>query len=481
MATKTKHMKKTLIALIFVTLALSATAQLSIIDGKWTRRGHNEVALFAINAGKLERIATFNVNDNNFSFAFTPKQAGFFAIGSGNENAPASKHLFYFKPGDRLNVIVNDSTYVLTGQNTKENQALAAWQNYVLPIQIPAITPSIVSYVQYFPLLDETLENLEKWTKANLKPTGNRAFDEQFAKFRNYDLILYATSFVMSPRTMHPQGEDFSDFYREMKLTDLDGNTEILAYPFGLRLLRAVASVEIMLKGERMLSQQQFIDNVRDNTLKAELFLSNLETVRDMATLNVWMDKYEELLSTEVQKDRLRQYIATIQRIEQQGAQQPAARSQAAEQPSALVPGRPAPNFTYNDVNGNPVSLSDFKGKVVYIDVWATWCGPCRQQFPHLKTLKERYKDNDNIVIMGISGDAIRDIPKWKEMVEKEQLGGVQLHGRTDGDDDVAKLFGVTGFPTFILIDKQGNIVSAQAPRASSDEIVPMIERVLQQ
>ena len=60
------------------------------------------------------------------------------------------------------------------------------------------------------------------------------------------------------------------------------------------------------------------------------------------------------------------------------------------EQAARLLPGQPAPDFKMTDVDGNEKKLSDFRGKLIYIDLWATWCGPCRGELPHLKTLEEK-------------------------------------------------------------------------------------------
>ena len=85
-----------------------------------------------------------------------------------------------------------------------------------------------------------------------------------------------------------------------------------------------------------------------------------------------------------------------------------------------------AADFTYPDVNGKQVSLSDFKGKVVLIDVWATWCAPCRGEIPHLKKLEEEMKGMD-VIFLGVSVDEARNKQKWVDFIEQEKLGGIQV------------------------------------------------------
>src|SRR5690606_92296 len=144
-----------------------------------------------------------------------------------------------------------------------------------------------------------------------------------------------------------------------------------------------------------------------------------------------------------------------------------------------LLKGKPSPKFAYPDLNGKKVSLDDFKGKLVYIDVWATWCGPCIQEIPALKKLKEDYK-NKNVEIISISIDVAKDFDKWKKMVADKQLKGVQLFADKDWQSDFVKAYGIDAIPRFLLIDKNGNILNADAPRPSSPQIREMFEEELQ-
>ena len=114
-------------------------------------------------------------------------------------------------------------------------------------------------------------------------------------------------------------------------------------------------------------------------------------------------------------------------------------------------------NFTFPDAEGNDVSLSDFRGKVVYIDIWATWCGPCKKEMPAMKALEAEYKDNKDIVFMGISVDASKNIQKWKDFVIKEQLPGVQLFGGDMAGPTLSKPYKITGIPRFMLVGKDGS------------------------
>lgn len=139
-----------------------------------------------------------------------------------------------------------------------------------------------------------------------------------------------------------------------------------------------------------------------------------------------------------------------------------------------LNEGDPSPKFNYPDQNGNNVSLDDLKGKYVYVDVWATWCGPCKKEIPYLKEMDEAYKDK-NIAFVSLSIDKMEHRDKWLKMIEDEDLGGIQILADNDWNSDFITAYNIKGIPRFILIDKEGNIVNSNAPRPSD----PYLKEVL--
>ena len=133
--------------------------------------------------------------------------------------------------------------------------------------------------------------------------------------------------------------------------------------------------------------------------------------------------------------------------------------------------GEPAIDFNYPDIEGNEISLTSFKGKLVYVDVWATWCGPCKAEIPSLQKLETDYHGKD-ITFMSVSVDT--DKEAWEKMVAEKELGGVQLWA--DGWSKITKDYAIFGIPRFLLFDAKGNVISLDAPRPSSDEIRGLID-----
>lgn len=130
--------------------------------------------------------------------------------------------------------------------------------------------------------------------------------------------------------------------------------------------------------------------------------------------------------------------------------------------------GSQSPIFKANYADGSEFSIDDLKGKYVYIDVWATWCGPCKFEIPSLKKLEKKFHGKD-IVFLSVSIDQDDQIEKWKNFVTKESLKGVQVHAPGAWENDLVKEYNITGIPRFILLDKEGKIITANATRPSEE------------
>ncbi len=137
---------------------------------------------------------------------------------------------------------------------------------------------------------------------------------------------------------------------------------------------------------------------------------------------------------------------------------------------ASIKKGAPSPTFNYPDNNGNSVSLEDLKGKYVYIDVWATWCGPCKVEIPYLKEIDNEFKGKD-IAFVSLSIDKMEHKEKWLKMIQDEKLQGIQVLADKDWNSDFVTAFNIKGIPRFILLDKDGNIVDANAPRPSDPNL----------
>ncbi|MBC7525503.1 MAG: TlpA family protein disulfide reductase [Flavobacterium sp.] len=137
-----------------------------------------------------------------------------------------------------------------------------------------------------------------------------------------------------------------------------------------------------------------------------------------------------------------------------------------------------APQFDYVNVEGAKVKLESLLGKYVYIDVWATWCGPCRAEIPSLKKVEEKY-EGKNIQFVSISVDVDKDLEKWKTFVKDKKLGGIQLFADKNWMSDFIQAFKINSIPRFLLIDPAGMVVDADAARPSDPKLVEKLDSLL--
>jgi thiol-disulfide isomerase/thioredoxin len=128
------------------------------------------------------------------------------------------------------------------------------------------------------------------------------------------------------------------------------------------------------------------------------------------------------------------------------------------------LPGKMSPGFKAVDIDGKEYTLDDFRGKYVYIDMWATWCAPCKRELPYLKALEKEFADAQ-IVFLGLSVD--KDKAAWEKMVRSGELTGVQLYLGTQSK--FQQEYKIEGIPRFILLDKAGRIISNDMTRPSED------------
>ena len=143
-----------------------------------------------------------------------------------------------------------------------------------------------------------------------------------------------------------------------------------------------------------------------------------------------------------------------------------------------LDPGNPSPKFVgYENNAGGTMSLDDLKGKYVYIDVWATWCAPCKAEIPFLKKVEKQYHGK-NIEFVSISIDRDLDHDKWKQMIIDKELGGVQLLADKQFKSKFVQDYQIRGIPHFILLDPEGNIVKYSAPRPSNEELIDLLDEL---
>ena len=197
--------------------------------------------------------------------------------------------------------------------------------------------------------------------------------------------------------------------------------------------------------------------------------LINVQKIKDYYTASELIEK----MSRESEKAKLVNYSKSVDSIHTLGYRE--ALKEYLKNLLAFGKGDLAADFTAIDISGRKVSLISLKGKIIYVDMWATWCGPCLAEMPRLEEIKTKYKDNSNIVFLSLSIDDDNQVDNWKKNVASRKADGYQWQINRNK----LSAYNVTTIPRTLLIGKDFKIVSMSAPLPSAKELTMVIDKLL--
>lgn len=451
-------MKNTLYLVLVVLLAsFSAPKETVTLSGKITNTDDGKLK---IKGESFEKEITLKA-DGSFSETFQIDYTGSYNLATKNNRSS-----LYLGKGTKLTINADDKNFAttlkFTGNGSAENQYLFDKSNTVNKLMGSAQTFYALEETAFLEKLKEVktamtyLLNTSKVTNADFKKNELRSIDffEQL-QLLNYPAYHkhYAKKEVYSPSESFPKfnektnldNEDdflFSSSYKQLVATKFNndlyakmGENEEYTYKLALPEIKKVKSTAIRNAHIQNLAYEVGAGNPDATLLYNEIM--NLSTDA----------KFKEGLTTKFNKIK------------------------------TLTPGNVSPKFDFENFKGGKTSLESLKGKYVYIDVWATWCGPCRREIPSLQKVEEQYHGK-NIEFVSLSIDEKKDYEKWRKFVEDKKLGGIQLFADNDWNSKFVTDYAIEGIPRFILVDPNGNIVSADAPRPSDPKLVAKFEEL---
>lgn len=411
-----------------------------------------KLQLYRVERGNKVKMADAVYNRNGYyGFKFIPEYEGFYVIGDEKRR----EYPLYLKSGDMVSLYMDRDTAYLTGKrNTPENKVLYNWVALSGRVKAKAfrLTSSSSTFHDFFPDFELFLSAADKF-KTGIR-TKNARFDELMKRSVEFEKDLYGITFLYTPRSVHPKKAERPAYYATIADPEKYKDDVVLQFPYGMDLVNKYITFSTLENG--LPNELETVLSLLPNrNLKGEMSVRRAGGFKSYFEYKQFLKGVPDDLTADQR-----------QRIEEVGARLYEARK-----------GQPAADFTYPDAFGKEVSLSDFRGKVVVVDVWATWCGPCRGELPHLKKLEEEMTGKE-VVFIGVSVDEEKNRDKWKKFLVDEQLPGVQLFA--NGWSKITKDYKITGIPRFMVFDREGQIVEAQAPRPSNPDLKALLEEELE-
>lgn len=418
-----------------------------IVEG--TNHSANTTEIFDVVNGKLESIGMQKRNDGVFFFKLACKKPSIIKLGKEGYAR------FFVKPGDHSKVELRDNHFQVKEGNNKENQLLSVWHETLQQLKDTANNPR-TTYKDFFPFV-------ETWLKSeaynSIDPTGlDPDFERIFKRLQKTDFEYALMHFLLTGRYAHPDMKNLPSFYNEIIIEDKFPDASIFQYEHGNDYLNCYVGY-MFLKGKLNKNEdplEQQLCHVSDDTLRSFLTIKHFDRSGfEGLSLKLAADKYKKYLIVEehMQSIENKLRVAGLDQTGQAGL-----------------------NFSYPNIDGVKTSLGDLKGKVVVVDIWATWCGPCKKEAPYFHKLESQYKGKD-VVFLSISFDENK--AAWEKYIKTKKPEGIQLHAPKAFSSDLAKEYKISAIPRFMVFDKEGKVVTINAPRPSDSILKEMIDALL--
>ena len=411
-----------------------------------------------------KQVVLKNINlDNQSLFSDTLKvPEGYYSIKYDKEQAQ-----IFLKPGFDLSISFTPNDL---GESPKFDGQGADENNYL--VAKTALNKSIHETVQYDYLSlseEDYLKSLDSIynEKLDLLAKYSDKLDEDFVFYeqkglefeKGTDLAKFPMmkSYITGDNTFKVS-ENYPDPYEGINLADPDLLT-IPTYSFFIRNYLAEKTNEVIGNNREKDYYMSYIDVIENEVpsppIKQELaYYIGKRNLIYTKSLDSLYHKIEPLITKQEYASEIKKAYQQLKKIDK---------------------GQVSPDFELVNTKNELVSLKDHKGKLVYIDVWATWCAPCIKEFPALEGLISEFKDKDISFISICMEDTTE---RWKKMIVSKNLKGIQLFAE-DRNVSFLKHYMVEGIPRFMLIDKDGKIIDSKAMRPSNPKLKEQIEVLL--
>ncbi|UNY98512.1 TlpA family protein disulfide reductase [Zhouia spongiae] len=448
---------------LILLLVCSCTRQSTVrISGTYQETGKEKetvtlVYLYDIVEGEFRILDSIPLNGTQFSYSFEATRPQIYALGT---DYPSCK--LYVKPGDDLSIKMNGNYEIVSG-NDKVHDHFRKWNELI------SETYKKAGFSQDD--LNAKIKNVEtsvfQLEQLIAAVPDNETYKAYFSKMASAELDGLYLKLWSDPRMMFPEFSKLPKQYKELYQPDKYQDLALSDCYFGSSLAKDYLRFALNYK-HNFYAKRNYTDydsiyikelkRLGDNEIASKLALEELLNRRLYGEVFYEKEKlYAPLLITDKQKDEVQQYIK--------------------EQIEPYTAGVTAPSFTFIDDKGTEISLRDLKGKPVYIDVWATWCAPCKAEIPHLEKVYEAYKEDVQFVSVSVD----KNKGAWENFITGSPHSWVQLYGGGEWHKKNKAFFDfyqIAGIPRFILIDKEGKLIMYDAYRPSNDKLIEKLNSI---
>jgi thiol-disulfide isomerase/thioredoxin len=442
-------MKKIIsLLLILVLFSFTTITEIVTLSGKITNTEDRKIW---IKGESFEKEINLKP-DGTFSEKLPIDYEGIYAIETSKNRMP-----LYFSKDSKISLTADDSnfnsTLKYTGKGSIENQYIAK----------KTIITSQISFKDYKLNETEFLKKLEKIMSSVKNLFQSTKFSDDYFKqketlnlhyLEQRNLLFYNIFYNYSPNESKVSGK-FPKYDEKM---DLDNESDFLFSTEYQDIV--ITKFNRNIKGDGTSPNVQVKDAIPEiKALKSQSIKNRLiqNGINEISIKNAnYKNTYNEFFSI-TNDPKIKEILTTNY-----------------NNTIAVEPGKPSPIFNYENQKGGKTSLESLKGKYVYIDVWATWCGPCRQEIPSLEKVEEQFQGK-NIAFVSISIDNIKDREKWSNLIIGKKMSGIQLLADREFNSKFIREYNILAIPRFILIDTNGNIVNANAPNPSDPKLIELL------
>ena len=426
------------------------------------------VALYKVEAGEAVSLGFRRPGEmDTCMFSFPMEQEGIYFIRKPGGKGGAYNHVIYLKPGDQkfvhiyLSKLKIDFDSCNVQSPNQETVILQSWTNFFNAVaKLGTNRAKRDDYIIAYNKLVKQAEKLKGQSVSN-----NRYFKNLLASKLDADLQYARAAAFFHYGVRMNAGLDSTakhrQFYQPMAKQKFC-NAGLLQSENGLTLLKYNLGYQLFQKyrTQEQMAATSFVEKMKmicNDTVRAVYALDHMQQITNYETFKIDIEPFKKLFTTTALKQAYQKKVDEL---------------------TVFAKGAPAYNFSLKDTKDQTVSMSDFKGKVVVLDIWAMWCAPCLAEKPYFQKVEEHFKDRNDIVFIGVSHDGLDRKDVWKNFVAKKGYKNIELIANYD--ESIGKYYKVEGIPRLMIFDKEGKIVSVDAPRPSDPEFKSLIEQTLE-